>query len=174
MDFFSSRNAIKYFFAQNPDVSNDVNYGVISKSSANELRNFEKEANFIGEGIDLFKISKEFRDVLQNESVLFPQAMDSLQTIQKQLSFTNTVYNIYTYKTILKTDFEIPYTDIVIFTSPSNVKAYFSKYKLDRRQFIIAMGSSTKFTLAGYGIKNVFTPKEFNEKALLELILNAE
>lgn len=171
--FFTSRNAIKHFFAQNPEIPLQVKYGVVSLASANELLLHDKKANFIGEGIDLVKIAKNFREVLQNESVLFPQAMDSLQTIQKQLAFTNTIYNLYTYKTILRTDFELPYTDIVIFTSPSNVVAYFSKYKLDSRQLIVAMGASTKYKLSEYGFKNVLVPEEFSEKGLCHVIVNS-
>lgn len=166
--FFSSKNAIRYFFAQNPSISSDVKFGVISNSSKIELNKFDKKAAFIGEGTNLLEISKKFRDILQNESVLFPQAMDSLQTIQKQLAFTNIVYNLYTYKTIIKTELEIPYTDIVILTSPSNARAYLTKYKLDSRQIIIVMGTSTKYELMSYGIKNIIMPNEFSESGLIE------
>ena len=168
--FFTSKNSINYFFEQQPLPAPGVKYGVISKSSANALITYGKQASFIGEGVDLNKIAKDFRQVLNNDSVLFPQAMDSLQTIQKHLAFTNTTYNLYTYKTILKTDFSLPYTDILIFTSPSNVKAYFSKYKIDGRQLVIAMGTSTKYKLSDYGIKDVLIPQEFSEKGLFDLI----
>lgn len=168
--FFTSKNSIKYFFEQNPTVSENVKYGIISQASEKTLRYFGKHSTFVGNGVDLAKIAKDFRQVLGNDSVLFPQAMDSLQTIQKYLAFTNTTHNLYTYKTILKTEFELPYTDIVVFTSPSNVKAYFSKYKLDPRQLVVAMGSSTKFKLAEYGAKDVLTPMEFNESSICELI----
>lgn len=170
--FFTSKNAIRYFFDQAPNLPAGVKYGVISSSSETILKEFGKQADFIGEGVDLAKIAKNFREVLQNDSVLFPQAMDSLQTIQKYLAFTNTVYNLYTYKTIIKNDFELPYTDVVIFTSPSNVKAYFSKYKLDSRQLVIAMGTSTKYKLSEYGFRDVLIPEEFSEKGLCDLVVN--
>lgn len=170
--FFSSKNSIIHFFAQNPQLQFGVKYGVISSDSADFLsNNYNVKASFIGEGVDLVKIAKDYRDVLGDESVLFPQAMDSLQTIQKQLAFTNTTYNLYTYKTILKTDFDIPYTDIVVFTSPSNVVAYFNKYKIDSRQTVVAMGTSTKYKLSEFGVKNVLLPKEFTELGLLNCLL---
>lgn len=168
--FFTSKNAIRYFFEQTPNLPAGVKYGVISSSSENTLKAYGKQADFTGEGVDLAKIAKNFREVLQNDSVLFPQAMDSLQTIQKYLAFTNTVYNLYTYKTIIKNDFELPYTDVVIFTSPSNVKAYFSKYRLDSRQLVLAMGTSTKYKLSEYGFRDVLIPEEFSEKGLCELV----
>ncbi len=169
--FFSSKNAIKYFFAQNPKVNDETKYGVISKSSGDYLAAYNKRASFIGEGVNLIQIAKSFSHELKNDSVLFPQAMDSLQTIQKQLSFSNTTYNIYTYKTTIRTDFELPYTDILIFTSPSNVDAYFQKYRVDVRQTVIAMGSTTRYRLSGYGVKHVAVPAAFSEMGLFESLV---
>jgi hydroxymethylbilane synthase len=169
--FFSSKSAITYFFAQGPQITEAVRYGVISNASATHLLTFGKTADFIGDGIDVVQIGKDFRDVLKDDSVLFPQAIDSLQTIQKQIAFTNTCYNLYVYKTTIKTDFTIPYTDALVFTSPSNVEAYFSKNKIDQQQLVLAMGNATKYKLAEHGVTNVLTPARFDETALLDLIL---
>lgn len=168
--FFSSKNAIRYFFAQDPQLPADVKHGVMSQESANYLLAFGKTADFIGEGVDTLQIAKDFRDVLKDDSVLFPQAIDSLQTVQKQLAFTNTCYNLYVYKTTLKTGFHIPYADTLIFTSPSNVTAYFTKYKINPQQTVIAMGNATKYKLSQFGISNVLTPAAFNENGLFEVV----
>lgn len=170
--FFSSKNAMDYFFVQRPEIAEGTLYGVIGKLSACHLSTFGKSADFIGEGVDVAQIAKNFREVLKDDSVLFPQAIDSMRTIQKYIAFSNTQYNLYTYKTTIRSDFEIPYTNIVIFTSPSNVDAYLSKYKIDERQRVIAMGSATKFKLSEYGIKNVSTPEFFGEEGLIELLLD--
>jgi hydroxymethylbilane synthase len=170
--FFSSKNAIKYFFAQSPQLPDDVLYGVISNASSIYLSTFGKIASFIGQGVDVVKIGKDFRDVLKNDSILFPQAIDSLQTIQKQIAFANTSYNLYVYKTTIKADSIIPFTDVVIFTSPSNVKAYFIKNKITVKQIVIAMGNATRYALSEYNVTNILTPKVFNESALLDLIIN--
>ena len=170
--FFSSKNAIKHFFVQSPSIAANTKYGVISDSSAAYLKTYEKQADFIGEGVDLGLIAKNFRDVLGKDSVLFPQAMDSLQSIQKYLAFSNTTYNLYTYKTIIRQDVDIPYTDVLVFTSPSNVMAYLNKYSIDSRQLVIAMGQSTKFKLSENGIKVVLTPSSFNEEGLLNVIMD--
>jgi uroporphyrinogen-III synthase len=169
--FFTSKNSIDCFFAQDPNFPETVKYGVISHTSEKHLLMYNKQASFVGCGVDLLKIAKDFRDVLENESVLFPQAIDSYQTIQKQLAFTNTCNNLYVYKTTIKTDFDIPYSDILIFTSPSNVEAYFNKYKIDVRQFVIAMGASTKYKLKEFGVSKVFIPKSFDEQGLLNVLI---
>lgn len=171
--FFSSKNAIQYFFAQNPELPDDAFYAVISNVSANYLSTFGKTADFIGKGVDVVQIGKDFREVLKDDSVLFPQAIDSLQTVQKQIAFTNTCYNLYVYKTTIKIDLIIPYTDIVIFTSPSNVKAYFIKNKISSKQTVVAIGNTTKHQLAEYGVTNVLLPAVFDESALLGLLDNS-
>ncbi len=170
--FFSSKNAIDYFFVQRPEIAEGTLYGVIGKQSAAHLSTFGKIADFIGEGVDVAQIAKHFREVLKDDSVLFPQAMDSMRSIQKYIAFSNTLFNLYTYKTAIRDDFEIPYTNIIIFTSPSNVNAYLAKYKIDERQQVIAMGSATRFRLSEYGIKNVSTPDFFGEEGLIQLLLD--
>jgi hydroxymethylbilane synthase len=168
--FFTSKNAIDYFFAQNPDVPMAVKFGVISNASAKHLLKYDVTADFIGKGVNLVHIAKEFRAIVQNESVLFPQAIDSYQTIQKQLTFTNSCYNLYVYKTSIRTDFDLPYSDILIFTSPSNVTSYYNKYKFDPRQLVIAIGSTTKYKLTEYNVVNVLTPDSFDEKGVFDVL----
>ncbi|MBA3681773.1 MAG: uroporphyrinogen-III synthase [Bacteroidetes bacterium] len=172
--FFSSKNAIKYFFSQNPELHSQIKFGVMSQVSAAYLLKFGKIAQFIGEGVDLAAISKEFGKLIKDESVLFPQAIDSLKTIQKHLSFINTCYNLFVYKTTIKTNFTIPYCDILIFTSPSNVNAYFNKHKVETDQRVIAIGTSTKQKLSDYGIRDVLMPDQFSEEGLFDAVLKTE
>lgn len=171
--FFTSKNAIDYFFAQDPHPPEHVKYGVIGNASAKHLLNYHVAADFTGKGVNLTHIAKEFREILQNESVLFPQAIDSYQTIQKQLAFTNACYNLYVYKTSIRTDFDIPYADILIFTSPSNATAYYSRYRCDPRQTVIAIGTSTKYKLNEYNVANVLTPHSFDEEGLVEVLMES-
>lgn len=168
--FFSSKNAIRYFFAQQPDLKDTVKFGVMSPSSAKYLLRHEKTASFIGEGVDVTAIAKQFAAFVKDETVLFPQALDSLQSIQKQLSFTNNCFNLFVYKTTLRTDFIIPEADLLVFTSPSNVRAYFETYKFNSYQLIIAIGMATAGELKNYGIKDPAIPEAFTEKGLLDAI----
>jgi hydroxymethylbilane synthase len=169
--FFSSRNAINYFFAQKPVLNQGVKFGVMSAVSAEHLTQFHVEADFIGEGVDVTRIAKDFAGVVKDDTVLFPQAIDSLQTIQKHLSFTNICHNLFVYKTTLRTDFTIPSVGLLVFTSPSNVEAYFEKHKFEEGQKIVAMGSTTLNKLRNYGAKNVAMPESFDENGLLAVIL---
>jgi hydroxymethylbilane synthase len=170
--FFTSRASIHYFFAQDPTLKPDVKYAVMSEISAEYLLLYGKKADFIGTGIDAVKIAKDFSAHIKNETVLFPQAIDSLHTVQKQLSFTNTCYDLSVYKNILRTDFSLPFTDILVFTSPSNVQAYFEKYRLVEGQDIIGTGTTTYEKLKFHGVKEVSMPSSFEDNALLDTILS--
>lgn len=171
--FFSSKNAIKYFFAQKPEIKEHVKFGVMGPSSARYLLSFGKQADFTGSGVDVGLIAKEFAKCVGNETVLLPQAIDSLQSIQKQLSFGNTCSNLFVYKTTVKQEFEIPVADVLVFTSPSNARAYFGRYKLRPDQNIVAIGSSTRLALREFGVREVFLPDSFDEQGLLLAIKNA-
>lgn len=169
--FFSSRNSISNFFAQEPVLKSTVKFGVMSDVSAEYLSEFGKKADFIGNGVNVTQIAKDFAGVIKDDTVLFPQAIDSLQTIQKQLSFTNICHNLFVYKTTVRTDFVIPPVELLVFTSPSNVKAYFEKYKLLKGQKVVAIGSTTFDKLKDYGVKNVGMPGSFDENGLLNAII---
>jgi hydroxymethylbilane synthase len=168
--FFTSRNAIKYFFSQEPQVDDSVRYGVMGRSSAEFLATYGKTASFIGSGVDVPAIAKDFAGIIQNESVLLPQAIDSLKSIQKYLSFSNNSSNLFVYKTTLKTDFQIPECDILVFTSPSNVRAYFSKYPVKPFQRFVAIGSTTKAALQTHKVKHAALPAAFTEASLYEAV----
>jgi uroporphyrinogen-III synthase len=168
--FFSSKNAIHYFFAQEPELKPEVKFGVMGAASANYLLHFNKQADFIGSGVDVTRIARDFATKVQDETVLFPQAIDSLQTVQKHLSFTNSCHNLFVYKTSLRSSFEVTPAALLVFTSPSNVKAYFAQYRYLSGQKVVAMGSSSVAELKQQGIKTLSTPESFDEEGLLHAI----
>jgi len=170
--FFTSRPSIHYFFAQNPILNPGVKYAAMSEVSAEYLALYDKKAEFIGSGVAAIQIAKDFAGLSKNETVLFPQAIDSMHTVQKQLSFTNTCYDLSVYKNNLRTDFILPFADILVFTSPSNVQAYFEKYRLLEGQEIIATGTTTCDKLKFYGIKDFTMPSSFEDGAILDTILS--
>jgi hydroxymethylbilane synthase len=168
--FFTSKNAIKYFFAQNAMIPRKTRFAVMGKGSARYLRTFDKTADFIGEGNSATVIAKQFAQLINSETVLFPMAIDSIQTVQRQLGYNNVAKNLYVYKTEVKKEFSVPKTEILLFTSPSNVEAYYSKYVISADQKVIAIGTTTQQKLHSYGVKNVELPESFEEESLLQKI----
>lgn len=169
--FFSSKNAIKHFFAQGPDIHPRSRFAVFSESSARYLRQYNHNADFIGSGNDTTKIARKFSESIDGEVVLFPQAIDSLQTVQRWLPFNNISKNLFVYKTELKEEFILPEADILVFTSPSNVRAFFSKYSIKPGQSVIAIGTTTQISLRSRGVQNIHLPAAFDESSLLDKVL---
>ena len=74
------------------------------------------------------------------------------------------------YNTIEKNNFENPKADVLIFTSPSNARAYFLNFNLKGKQKIISMGPTTGKQLEDLGINTYYTPKSTGELGLIDLI----
>jgi uroporphyrinogen-III synthase len=94
--------------------------------------------------------------------VLFPGAEESLRSIQKGLSADTKVINIVVYETVLEDEVEGSGADVLVFTSPSNVDAYFAENLLDPYQKVIAIGKSTGKKFEEMGVKYTlpFSPDE--------------
>jgi hydroxymethylbilane synthase len=168
--FFSSKHAVRYFFKQEPKLEN-VKFGCIGTSTAAEMRAFGRRADFIGQSTDIKLVGKQFSSKVGNSKVLFPIARGSMQSIQWQMVKRDNVINLEVYAT-LKHSVEVPADfEIVIFTSPSNVEAYFEKNQVHPHQKLIAMGESTGKALEKLKIKKYTTPRSFDDLGMLQAIL---
>lgn len=168
--FFSSKHAVRYFFNQNPELG-DVKFGCIGSSTSAELRAFGKRADFIGQSTDIKLVGKQFSSKVGSAKVLFPIARGSMQSIQWQMVKRENVFNLEVYAT-LKHSIEIDTTnEILVFTSPSNVEAFFEKNKILPHQKIIAMGESTGKALLKEKVKLFVMPKSFDDLGLLQAVL---
>ncbi len=152
--FFTSKNSIKYFFGLNPQLSSETKFAVLGRGSESELRKFGHSAHFSGEnwGIEMDDIARSFADSAQGQTVLIPRAQESLGTLQKFLEPKTTVIDIPVYET--KAISQVPQlgSEVLVFTSPSNVNAYFSKHTLAEGQRVVAIGHASGRALQQYGI----------------------
>lgn len=162
--FFSSKNAIEYFFRLKPKLPKRVKYGVLGRGSEDALRYFGKQADFNGEeeGIDTKDIAKEFAKLANGMHVLFPSAKGSLRTIQKALSANTKVRELTVYETVSDDDVSQSFAEVLIFTSPSNVDSYFVNNLLEPDQQVICIGKSTgkKFDEMGVKYTLPYSPDE--------------
>ena len=160
--FFSSKNAVEYFFQLNPLLPKDVKFGVMGAGSEEMLRRKGHFADFTGLGNDSADVAEEFAKVANGTQVLFPGAEDSLKSIQKGLSADTKVIDLAVYETVLEDDVEGTGAEVLVFTSPSNVDAYFADNLLDPYQKVIAIGKSTgkKFDEMGVKYTLPFAPDE--------------
>lgn len=162
--FFSSKNAIEYFFRLDPHISKKTKFGVLGRASEETLRRFGRVPDFNGEeeGIDTADIATEFAELANGQTILFPGAKDSMRTVQKALSTETKIIDLPVYETIMEERIEPIYADVLIFTSPSNVEAYFAENLIEHGQKVICIGRSTgkKFDEMGMGYSLPYSPDE--------------
>lgn len=162
--FFNSKNAIEYFFQLKPQFTKKTKFGVVGRGSEETLRRYGRLPDFTGEdeGIETEDIGREFAKAASGETVLFPCAEGSLRTVQRAIAETSKVIDLPVYETVLEDDVEPSNAEVLVFTSPSNVDAYFADNLIQSGQKVVSIGRSTGKKLEELGISYVlpFSPDE--------------
>jgi len=169
--FFSSKNAVKHYFEQNPPAE-VVKIGAVGKTTSEELRKFGKKADFIGYSTDTQLTAKQFASVVGSRTVLFPTAKASIKTVQQQFKKPGQTIDLTVYETIKHSVADIHDAEIVVFTSPSNVEAYFEKHKITAKQKVVAMGGATENALRLLGVKTNAMPPSFDDLGLVQAVMS--
>jgi hydroxymethylbilane synthase len=167
--FFSSKNAIEYFFDLNPILPKKVKFGVMGSGSEDTMRRKGFLVDYTGAGIDTADVAAAFARLADGKTVLFPAAENSMRSVQKALSADTKIIDLPVYETIMEEKPQASAAEILIFTSPSNVDAYFSCNLLDPDQKVVAIGKSTGKKLDEVGV-NYTLPYSPDETGLAEAI----
>jgi len=167
--FFSSKNAVEYFFQLDPLLPKKVKFGVMGSGSEDMLRRKGFFVDYTGDGIDPADVAAEFAELANGKTVVFPSAENSMRSIQQALSPETKIIDLTVYETILEDNVQRSGAEIMVFTSPSNVEAYFVDNLLDPDQKIIAIGVSTGKKLDEMGVKYTL-PYSPDETGLAEAV----
>lgn len=163
--FLASKNAAKIFL---PEYSGNAKIAVAGKATAKAVRAFGLEPTFVGSGGDMIKVGKDLAEEVGSSTVLFPMAESGSGRIRSQLNSAQ-VIQLPIYRTIPASNVEIPETDVVFLTSPSNSKVYLENGSLEEKS-VIAIGTTTRDFLSQQGIKDALIPEGPNSKSVLGLI----
>ncbi len=139
--FFGSPRAVD-FFLQQEKLDSSVFIGCVGEITAQSLQDKGYTPHFIGKSAgDTSKIGLEFKEVVQDKKVLFPQSSISHRSIAS-LFPPDQKEEISIYKTVTYPK-SIPSCDYYVFTSPSNVDGFLieNQFPLDAK--IIAWGKTT-------------------------------
>lgn len=160
--FFTSKNAVEYFFQLKPQFTRPVKFGVMGSGSEDMLRRNGHFANYVGESGDTAEVAGEFAKLANGSTILFPGAENPMRSIHRGLSAETKIIDLPVYETLLEENIEGTTAEILVFTSPSNVEAYFNDNLLDNNQQVIAIGNSTGNKLDELNIKYTlpFSPDE--------------
>ncbi len=134
----------------------------MGSGSEEMLRKKGHFTEYVGESTDTAEVAADFAELVKGQTVLFPGAEGSLKSIQQGLSADTKVIDLPVYETVLEEDVEASGAEVLVFTSPSNVDAYFAENLLDPYQKVVAIGKSTgkKFDEMGVKYALPFSPDE--------------
>ena len=168
--FFSSAQAVKFFFEQKPTLLAGTKLAAIGRGTARQLARFG-EVSFVGSAADTTVVAQEFASLAKDEHVLFPVSDQSVRTVQQALPAAQ-AFDIVCYTTRSKPA-PVGHCDVVVFSSPSNVIAYFEANTLADHQAVIAFGSTTAARLAHFTSKPVAVLGALDDESILAAIKSA-
>ena len=173
--FFSSKNAVSFFFKQLKTLSikipTSVKWGAIGLATAKELLTYQITADFSGNG-NPEEVGISFSTLVTGKKVLFPSAKNSRESIQRFIkNEALEIINLSIYDNLPKSDFDIIPSDIYVFTSPLNVIAYSKKHDLSDKN-CIAIGETTAKQLKNSGALSIMTSPFTTEESMAQTIID--
>ena len=161
---------MKFFIKQNPNFKLDILIAAMGSGTADLLSEHGISPSFIGKG-SVEEIAKAFQIFIGKRHPIFVKAKHSLSSIQKILGNQIMSSDLIVYDNQIKTGIRKRDEDILIFTSPMNVKAYTNEHKFNKSQTLIAIGERTASTLKAFTRHKIKIPKQSSEAGILELVL---
>ncbi len=171
--FFYSKTGVRYFFQQiSPEKITGVKLAAIGPGTAAALEEAIRPPDFTGDG-DPESTAALFLETARGQRVLFPRAKESRQSIQKILEPHLTALDLVVYENSPRRDFTLPDFDVLVFTSPLNAQAYFSKKRWEETQKVVAIGKTTAKALAKLGVERVIVAENPSEESLAAEVLKS-
>ncbi|MCH2042617.1 MAG: uroporphyrinogen-III synthase [Saprospiraceae bacterium] len=167
--FFYSSRGVDYFFQGIKEIRLEAKLATIGAQTTKSLAKYGYHADFTGSG-EPISTSIAFEKVVQEEQIVFVQAKKSRESVQKLLKDRFQTKSLVVYANEAKKEFPNPEADILVFTSPLNVNAYFELYSLESGQTVVAIGKTTARELEKYDISKYKIAKQPSEKGLLDCV----
>ncbi len=170
--FFYSAKGVEMFLQQQSPRKGQL-LACLGASAARSLKEYGFSPDFSGNG-DPIATTKEFRKIIQQESVVFVQARKSRASVEKLLGGRTSCQSLIVYDNQPLKDFELRPADYLIFTSPLNFEAYTQCYAIEPTQRLIGIGNTTAVTFSEAAVKEYRIAHQPSEASLLECLLEWE
>lgn len=170
--FFYSKHAFQYFLLHllAKDCLNNCKIAAVGIGTAKVIEDAGFILKFVGEGAPK-EVADAFLKIVKSDSVLFPHAQYSQNSIKRQIESYTSCHEIVVYKNdfdAIEIDF-IP--DIIVFTSPRNLESFLIKNKISSHQKIISIGPTTSAALQQVGINQFLQAGDSSEASLMKSII---
>ncbi len=168
--FFNSKNAVQHFFKQAPILAKEVKYAAFGPGTEKAIYQQGYEVDFSGKSSDPMQVAAQFLSKFADgKRIVFPKAIQSLQSVSSILSRHHFVEQVDVYETSSVENVELPEADVYVFTSPSNVTAFTSTLNNIKTK-VVAIGPSTAEALSLKGIKVHAVAERADDTGLLDAI----
>lgn len=173
--FFSSKNAVSFFFKQVKSlpikIPASVKWGAIGLATAKELLTYQITADFSGNG-NPEEVGISFSTLVTGKKVLFPSAKNSRESVQRFIEKEAAeILNLAVYDNTPKNDFEVTESAIYVFTSPLNVIAFSKKYEIADK-YCFAIGETTAQQLTYSGALHIITSPFATEESMAQSVID--
>lgn len=174
--FFYSPRGVQYFFEQEAPDTIQSKLGVMGKGTAKALEKVGLIADFIGNG-QPEEVAQHFADLLkQGDEIDFAQAKRSQNSVAQFLPEGIIKNKRIVYHNFPRTAPPLPLANILVFTSPMNVEAYWNQTNNtpsdESQKKYLAIGPTTQKAIQSMLGKRVPYPKTPTERELAQLVLN--
>ncbi len=157
--FLSSIRSAKFLIESKKINLHNYRLACAGKQTALKLNEMAFKPDFIGSNASNPQhVSQEFSKWLGDRKVFIPASSRSLRSIEESIS-EGQIRSAILYETILL-PLKLASADVLVFTSPSNVQAYFIENEVLEKSIVIAWGDSTRKTLLDYGCESSAVLKE--------------
>ncbi|MBT8220140.1 MAG: uroporphyrinogen-III synthase [Bacteroidia bacterium] len=171
--FFYSQKGVKFFFdnieKEGLRIGKNVKFAVFGNSTASFLESFVNSVDFVGTA-DAFATAKSFLEVASDQSVVFVKGTNSMDSLRPYLQEKMIYIDLVVYENRPKTNVELSYHDILVFTSPMNLTAYLMNSEILTDQTIFVIGTSTATTALQSDIESFRVPRTPSISALAECV----
>jgi uroporphyrinogen-III synthase len=164
--FFSSKRSVQFYVEQPNLFESNTLVACIGKATQAYLESLGYNVHFCGTAAgNPNEVAQEFLSWAGTRTVLFPVSSLSLNSISNVFPVAQKEVQV-VYETTLTPKLIQP-CNTYVFTSPSNVEAFFLENKLDQQANCIAWGKSTAQTLKN---KGVWANKILSTSSITELL----
>lgn len=168
--FFYSKTAVRFFLEGlgGPPPS-ALRWAALGQGTAAAMLEAGLRVDFTGTG-DPESTAAAFGTLARGQRVLFPQARQSQQSVERLLAGAIQAVSLIVYDNLPVENPIVPPCQILVFTSPLNAAAYFHAYTLQKGQQVVAIGHTTAAALRRLGI-DCRTAPEPSEAGLAATVL---
>lgn len=165
--FVNSIRALE-FFTKSVHISETCEIACVGNTTAKKVRQLGYSLGFVGTQAGKPNlIANEFKNWIGNRRVLIPCSSISARSVASELNPAQ-VIELVVYETVLNPT-TVEQADAYIFTSPSNVHAFFLENDT-RDSLVMAWGRTTEQALSALGVVNTLTLKYADEQEAVSLL----